>query len=71
MLILILGVAVVTAGVTAYYMYRPNAPRVNKFRQWMRNPADHPDWKLTAALLVLGGLALNTLWPRFGVRPVT
>ena len=21
-------------------------------------------WKLTAAILVLGGLALNTLWPR-------
>jgi len=26
-------------------------------------------WKLTAALLVLGGLALNMLWPRFVTRP--
>jgi O-acetylserine/cysteine efflux transporter len=25
-------------------------------------------WKLTAAALVLGGLALNTLWPRFARR---
>jgi len=25
-------------------------------------------WKLTAAVLVLGGLALNTLWPRFAQR---
>jgi O-acetylserine/cysteine efflux transporter len=29
------------------------------------------DWKLTAALLVLGGLALNTLGPRFARRPAT
>ncbi len=26
-------------------------------------------WKLTAAILVLSGLALNTLWPRFARRP--
>jgi O-acetylserine/cysteine efflux transporter len=26
-------------------------------------------WKLTAAVLVLGGLALNTLWPRLQRRP--
>ena len=26
-------------------------------------------WKVTAAALVLGGLALNTLWPRFGNPP--
>jgi O-acetylserine/cysteine efflux transporter len=25
-------------------------------------------WKLTAAVLVLGGLALNTLWPRIAQR---
>jgi hypothetical protein len=48
MLILILATAIVAAGITAYYLYRPNAPRVNKFRQWMRDSAAHPDWKLTA-----------------------
>jgi len=48
MLLLISATAIVTAGVTAYYLYRPNAPRVNKFRQWMQNPAAHPDWKLAA-----------------------
>ncbi len=41
-------VAIITAAVTAYYTYRPNLVRVEKFRQWMRNPASHPDWKLTA-----------------------
>ena len=41
-------VAVIAAAVTAYYTYRPNAARVDKFRQWMRNPASHPDWKLVA-----------------------
>jgi hypothetical protein len=42
-------VAVLTAAVTAYYMYRrPNAVRVDKFRQWMRDPAAHPQWKLTS-----------------------
>lgn len=48
MILLILIVAVVAAGITAYYTYRPNAPRIAKFRQWMRDPAAHPDWKLTA-----------------------
>jgi hypothetical protein len=28
----------ITAAVTAYYLYQPNAARVSKFRQWMRNP---------------------------------
>jgi murein DD-endopeptidase MepM/ murein hydrolase activator NlpD len=32
----------------AYYLYRPNAPRLTKFRQWMRSPASLPDWKLAA-----------------------
>jgi len=41
-------VAVIAAAVTAYYSYRPNAVRVDKFRQWMRDPASHPDWKLVA-----------------------
>ncbi|HLO13553.1 MAG TPA: hypothetical protein VK206_01900 [Anaerolineales bacterium] len=31
-----------------YSTYRPNAERINKFRQWIRNPASHPDWKLAA-----------------------
>jgi len=48
MLIVILVTAVITAGITAYYLYRPNAVRVTKFRQWMRDPASHPDWKLDA-----------------------
>lgn len=48
LMIAIIIVAVVAAAVTAYYLYRPNAPRLNKFRQWMRDPAAHPDWKLTA-----------------------
>lgn len=49
-ILLLLGIAtaVVTAGITAYYVYRPNAPRLNRFREWMRNPASRPDWKLTA-----------------------
>jgi hypothetical protein len=29
-------------------MYRPNAARIDKFRQWIRNPESHPDWKLAA-----------------------
>ena len=48
MLLLIITTAVIAAGVTAYYMYRPNAERVDKFREWMRNPASHAEWKLTA-----------------------
>ena len=41
-------VAVIAAGITAYYSYNPNSIRVDKFRQWIRNPASHPDWKLAA-----------------------
>src|SRR5688572_32276999 len=41
-------VAMITAGITAYYTYSPNSIRVDKFRQWIRNPAAHPDWKLVA-----------------------
>ena len=48
MFISIILVATLTAAVTAYYTYRPNAVRVDKFRQWIRNPASHPDWKLAA-----------------------
>src|SRR5512138_2449736 len=48
LIISILIVAVITAGITFYYTYRPNAARVDKFRQWMKDPASHPDWKLVA-----------------------
>ena len=41
-------VAVITVAITAYYMYSPNAMRMNQFRQWIRNPASHADWKLLA-----------------------
>jgi murein DD-endopeptidase MepM/ murein hydrolase activator NlpD len=41
-------VAVIAAIGTAYYTYRPNAARLEKFYLWIRNPASRPDWKLTA-----------------------
>jgi hypothetical protein len=44
----IIIVATITAAVTAYYLYQPNAARINKFRQWMKSPASHADWKLLA-----------------------
>jgi len=48
LIISIVLVAIVTAGITAYYIYQPNAERIVKFRSWMRDPASNPDWKLTA-----------------------
>src|SRR5512138_346013 len=48
MFLLIAFTAVVTAIIVAYYMYRPNAVRVNKFYQWIQDPGSHPDWKLAA-----------------------
>ena len=48
MFLFIIATAVIAAGATAYYMYRPNAERVNKFREWMQNPASHTEWKLAA-----------------------
>ena len=44
----ILFVTVIAAAATSYYTYRPNAARLDKFHQWRRNPASHPDWKLAA-----------------------
>ena len=41
-------VAVVTAVITAWFMYRPNSARLLAFRTWINNPAAHPDWKLSA-----------------------
>src|SRR5688500_10049038 len=69
-------VAMITAGITAYFTYSPNSIRVDKFRQWIRNPAAHPDWKLTAGsqcgtapfLFPTDGLA-GFLWgDSFGLR---
>ena len=48
LIISMIVVAMLTAAVTAYYTYRPNIIRVNKFREWMKNPASRPDWKLAA-----------------------
>jgi len=48
MILLIIATAVVTAAVTAYSIYRPNAARLVKFRQWIRNPVARPEWKLAA-----------------------
>ena len=76
LIISIIIVAVLAAAATAYYTYRPNAPRVDKFRQWMQNPASHPDWKLVAGsqcgsapfLFPTDGLA-GFLWgDSFGLR---
>lgn len=41
-------VAILAAAGTAYYLYRPNSARLIAFRTWIRNPASHPDWKLSA-----------------------
>lgn len=41
-------IAFIAATGTAFYLYRPNAARLLAFRTWMRNPASHPDWRLTA-----------------------
>lgn len=44
----ILATALITAGVTAYSLYRPNAARLLAFRTWIRNPDSHPEWKIAA-----------------------
>ncbi len=41
-------ITVMIAALITYYRYRPNAARVDKFRQWIQNPASHADWKLVA-----------------------
>lgn len=48
MLIGVFVVAIVTTGLYLYWMYRPNTARLLSFRTWIRNPASHPDWKLSA-----------------------
>src|SRR5688572_389919 len=44
-IILVMGIA---AAATAYYTYRPNIARLDKFRQWRRDPTSHADWSLVA-----------------------
>jgi peptidoglycan LD-endopeptidase LytH len=44
----IVTVALITAGITAYFMYRPNSARLLAFRSWINDPDSHPDWKLSA-----------------------
>jgi murein DD-endopeptidase MepM/ murein hydrolase activator NlpD len=48
MLFGILLVALVSAGFFLFRMYRPNAARLLTFRTWIKDPASHPDWKLSA-----------------------
>ena len=48
LLLSIVVVAILTAGYSAYRLYRPNPARIDHFRQWIREPASHPDWKLSA-----------------------
>lgn len=48
LLLSIVVVAVLTAGYSAYRLYRPNPARIDHFRRWIREPASHPDWKLSA-----------------------
>jgi murein DD-endopeptidase MepM/ murein hydrolase activator NlpD len=53
----IVVVALLTAG--AYFIYsnyRPNAERISKFRQWIRNPTSHPEWKVAAGTQCGSGL---------------
>ena len=44
----ILVVACLAAAGTAYYLYRPNTARMLAFRAWMKDPASHSAWKLSA-----------------------
>jgi hypothetical protein len=44
----IVAVAIIIGIGSAIYLYRPNSARLLFFRTWIRNPASHPDWKLTA-----------------------
>ena len=48
LLLSIVVVAILTAGYSAYRLYRPNPARIDHFRRWIREPASHPDWKLSA-----------------------
>lgn len=47
LLLSILLAAILAAAGAAFYLYRPNSARLQAFRTWIRNPASHPDWKMT------------------------
>jgi hypothetical protein len=44
----ILVLAVLTTLAYFYFNHRPNLARGNKFREWIRNPLSHADWKIAA-----------------------
>jgi hypothetical protein len=44
----ILLTALVTGLTYFYFTHKPNFARGSKFREWIRQPASHPDWKLAA-----------------------
>jgi len=48
MIFSILFVAIVTAVIAGFQLYRPNTVRRTIFRTWINNPASNPDWKLPA-----------------------
>jgi murein DD-endopeptidase MepM/ murein hydrolase activator NlpD len=48
MLLGILATALIAAGATAYYLYRPNSARLLAFRTWIRDPESRPEWKVEA-----------------------
>ena len=47
MLSIVVVVAVV-GGYMLYRIYRPTSERLSLFRGWINDPAEHPEWKLTA-----------------------
>jgi hypothetical protein len=48
LVISIFVVAVLTVVAYFYFTHRPNLARGNKFREWIRNPLSHTDWKIAA-----------------------
>ncbi len=48
MLLGILLVAFAAVGFSLFRLYRPNAARIDHFRTWIKDPASHPDWRLSA-----------------------
>jgi len=52
--IIVINVIIPTPA-TAFYIYQPNAVHIDKFRQWIRNPASYASWKLLLKIR-------NTFW---------
>jgi murein DD-endopeptidase MepM/ murein hydrolase activator NlpD len=44
----IISITVIVTAAATYYSLRPNAARLDKFYQWIRNPAAYPSWTLAA-----------------------